>query len=243
MPLPNEGFEPTEAAVPWKLMREADIDVVFTTSEGQPARCDPLALEGVFFGQIGAKKDDVRLYHELTQDPAFRNPIRYDAIDPSKFDGVHLTGGHAPGMKPYLESSILQAKLADFVARDLIVSAICHGPVLLARVIDAQTNRSILDGKRLTGLTKTLERTAFWMTVWTLGRHFRTYPEYVEDEVRRAVGDRGLFEKGPFGASYQNGFTVVDGNLMTARWPGDADALGRRLVTALVESADDTKTS
>jgi putative intracellular protease/amidase len=233
MPLPSEGFEPTEAAVPWKHLRAAGIDVVFATADGKPAQCDPLALEGVLFGQIGARSDDVATYHELVQDPAFQNPIRYEEIDPARFDGAHLAGGHAPGMKPYLESTVLQDKMVEFFSRELIVGAICHGPVLLARSVDPKTNRSVLHGKRLTGLTKKLERAAFWMTVWTLGRHFRTYPEYVQDEVKGAVGENGKFETGPFGASYDQGFTVIDGNLITARWPGDADALGHALVSAL----------
>jgi putative intracellular protease/amidase len=236
MPLPSEGFEPTEAAVPWKRLREAGIEVVFATLDGQPARCDPLALEGVVFGQIGAKPADVQVYQELLEDPAFQSPIRYDEINPADFDGVHLAGGHAPGMKPYLESTVLQAKIVEFFTRNLIVGAICHGPVVLARAIDPKTQRSVINGRRLTGLTKTLERAGFWMTVWTLGRHFRTYPEYVQDEVKSAIGSGGSFETGPWSASYDNGFAVTDGNLITARWPGDADALGRLLVKALDKS-------
>jgi putative intracellular protease/amidase len=243
MPLPSEGFEPTEAAVPWKQLRKAGIEVVFATADGKPAQCDPLALEGVLFGQIGARPDDVETYHELVSDPAFRSPIRYEDIDPSQFDGVHLAGGHAPGMKPYLESTVLQEKIVEFFSRDLIVGAICHGPIVLARSVDPKTNRSVLHGKRLTGLTKFLERSAYWMTAWTLGRHFRTYPEYVQDEVKRAVGETGKFETGPLVASYDKGFTVVDGNLITARWPGDSEALGRGLVAALEASARLSKAS
>ena len=243
MPLPSEGFEPTEAAVPWKLLREAGIEVVFATVDGQPASCDPLALEGVVFGQIGAKPADVEVYRELLEDAAFQSPIRYDEINPANFDGVHLAGGHAPGMKPYLESPVLQEKIVEFFSRDLIVGAICHGPVVLARAIDPKTQRSVIHGRRITGLTKMLERTGFWMTVWTLGRHFRTYPEYVQDEVKSAVGPDGSFEIGPWSASYDSGFTVTDGNLITARWPGDADALGRRLVMALDRSEGLSKAS
>ena len=57
MPLPSDGFEPTEVAVPWKILRKAGIEVVFATLDGKPAACDPLALAGVVFGQIGARPD------------------------------------------------------------------------------------------------------------------------------------------------------------------------------------------
>jgi putative intracellular protease/amidase len=243
VPLPSEGFEPTEAAVPWKRLREAGVEVVFATADGKPAACDPLALEGVVFGQIGAKPNDVETYHELVRDSSFRSPIRYEEIDPSQFDGIHLAGGHAPGMKPYIESSVLQAKVVEFFERELLIGAVCHGPVVLARSIDPKTNLSVLHGRRLTALTKILERTGFWATVWTLGRHFRTYPEYVQDEVKRAVGNTGKFETGPWSASYDQGFTVTDGNLITARWPGDADALGHALVDSLATTAGVKKAS
>ncbi|HEB90716.1 MAG TPA: thiamine biosynthesis protein ThiJ, partial [Deltaproteobacteria bacterium] len=157
----------------------------------------------------------------------------YEEIDAADFDAIHLPGGHAPGMRPYLESETLQAKLVGFFDRDLTVSAICHGPVLLARAIDPSTGYPVLRGRRMTALTRTLERAGFWLTFWKLGRHFRTYSEYVESEIRRAIGPEGRFESGPLLPSYDAGFTVRDGNLITARWPGDADALGRRLADLL----------
>lgn len=233
MPLPSQDFDPTEAAIPWKRLSEADVNVVFATPDGKAANCDPVTLRGVVFGQIGAKSDDKEVYRQLEQDPAFRFPIRYEDIKASEYDGIHLCGGHAPGMKPYLESKLLQEQIVEFFTLGRIVSAVCHGPVLLARSIDPTTQQSVLHGRRMTALTKLLERTGFWMTVWTLGRHFRTYPEYVQDEVIRAIGDASKFEKGPQPASYDKGYTVTDGNLITARWPGDADELGRRLVDAL----------
>jgi len=36
MPLPSEGFEPTEVAVPWKILRKAGVEVVFATLDGKP---------------------------------------------------------------------------------------------------------------------------------------------------------------------------------------------------------------
>lgn len=233
MPLPSEDFDPTEAAIPWKHLRSANMNVVFATPDGQPASCDPVTLRGVVFGQIGAKANDQQIYRKLEQDPAFRSPIRYEDIKASEYDAIHLSGGHAPGMMPYLESRILQQRIVEFFALGRTVSAVCHGPVLLARSIDPTTQKSVLYGRRITALTKLLERIGFWMTVWTLGRHFRTYPEYVQDEVIRAIGDASKFEKGPQPASYEKGYTVSDGNLITARWPGDADELGKRLVSAL----------
>ena len=38
-----------------------------------------------------------------------------------------LTGGHAPGMRQYLEDKDLQAAIVPFMLEDKPVAAICHG--------------------------------------------------------------------------------------------------------------------
>ena len=51
---------------------------------------------------------------------------------------------------------------------------------------------------RTTCLPKYMERSAYLATFWKLGRYYRTYPEYVEDEVKAALDDPAAqFERGP----------------------------------------------
>src|ERR1700748_3876859 len=49
------------------------------------------------------------------------------------FDALVLAGGHAPGMRQYLGSSLLQQRVADFWSLERPVGAICHGVLVLAR--------------------------------------------------------------------------------------------------------------
>jgi protease I len=44
VPLPDYGFDPTEAAIPWKLLSEAGHQLVFCTPEGKQAVADRLML-------------------------------------------------------------------------------------------------------------------------------------------------------------------------------------------------------
>ena len=78
-------------------------------------------------------------------------------------------------------------QVAAFAALGRPLGAICHGTVLLARSLDPSTGRSVLYGRRTTCLPKYMERTAYYLTAWKLGRYYRTYPAYVEDEVRAAL--------------------------------------------------------
>jgi putative intracellular protease/amidase len=235
IPIPSEGFEPTEVVAPWRHFRDAGYAVAFATADGRAARCDPLALERRAFGQIGARPEHAAWYAELEQDAAYRSPLRWADVQPDDFSALHLPGGHAKTMRPYLESATVQALAVRFVAAGRPTAAICHGPIVLARAIDPATGRSPIHGRRVTSLTRSMERTAWWLTRASLGDHFRTYPTWVEDEVRAALGPEGHYERGPLFPSYRRPFVVTDGALLSARWPGDAEALALALL-ALVRA-------
>ena len=106
--------------------------------------------------------------------------------------------------------------------------------LVLARTIDPATGTSVLRDRRSTCLPKYLERGAYYATAWRRGRYYRTYPSYVEDEVRQALGDPDRFERGPRTLTRgtetddTHAFTVLDGNYLSARWPGDAYLFARR---------------
>jgi putative intracellular protease/amidase len=112
VPLPDRDFDTTEVAVPWRLLTTAGHSVVFATEAGAVAACDPLLLEGVLFGKLGADPEPRAFYAQMASSPEFRAPIRYDAIDPAAYAALVLPGGHAQGMKQYLESQALRARVA-----------------------------------------------------------------------------------------------------------------------------------
>lgn len=241
IPLPDTDFDTTEVAVPWKLLTEAGHEVVFATERaGTVPACDPRLLTGVLFGQLGAEPEPRRFYEELTASPGFHATIAWDAVDPADFDALLLPGGHAPGMRQYLGSAALQARVATFVSSGKPFAAICHGPLVLARAVDPSTGRSLLHGRRTACLPKYMERSAWWLTAWKLGRYYRTYPAYVEDEVRAAGAEvvRGPFELTRRGTRDDDScaFVVVDGSYVSARWPGDAYLFTKKLLALLSSS-------
>jgi putative intracellular protease/amidase len=238
VPLPDVDFDTTEVAVPWKLLSGAGHEIVFATERGdrRPA-CDPLLLTGVLFGGLGADPEPKAFYQEMLDAPEFCRPIAWETINPSSFDGLILPGGHAPGMRQYLGSELLQSKVAAFWKLDRPVGAICHGVLVLARTKDPATEKSVLASRKTTCLPKYMERGAHWLTSWKLGRYYRTYDAFVEDEVRASLqdpasqfvrGPRVLFERGT-STDDRAAFVVVDGSYVSARWPGDAYLFTRTL--------------
>lgn len=240
MPIPDADFDVTETAVPWKILTRAGHEVVFATERGAVGAADPRLLTGVLFGKLGAAPEARAFYAEMIGSPSFRAPRTWDELRPDALDALILPGGHASGMRQYLGSEPLQARVAEVFASGKPVGAICHGVLVAARARDASTGRSPLHGLRTTCLPKYMERSAYWLTFWKLGRYYRTYPAYVEDEVRAALAQPDHFERGPrtltrrgTDADDRATFVVEDGNYVSARWPGDAYRFAKALLARL----------
>ncbi len=219
IPLPDNDFDPSESSFPWKVCRQRGWKVVFATEHGKTPAADYRLLKGPILGPLGAGPRGLSNYRQMSQTPEFQNPIPYADISVDEFDAVTLTGGHAPGMKQYLESKALQEKMVEFFHQGKVVGAICHGVLVLARAIDPMTGKSVLYDYQVTALTKDLEWSGYALTFWLLGRRYRTYDCYVADEVRAVLRDAYNFKKG---IAMLIPFVFRDRNLVTARWPLDA---------------------
>jgi putative intracellular protease/amidase len=234
IPLPDVDFDVTEVAVPWKVLTRAGHEVVFVTEKGgAPAAADPLLLTGVLFGKLGAEPEPKRWYAEMIASPAFCAPLSWVGLDVTRFDALILPGGHAPGMRQYLGNAELQSKVSQYFALNRPVGAICHGVLVAARA-------GALKGRQTTCLPKYMERSAYLATFWKLGRYYRTYDAYVEDEVKATLSQPADFVRGPFELSARGtdsddaaAFVVEDGNYVSARWPGDAYLFAKKLLLRL----------
>jgi putative intracellular protease/amidase len=241
-PLPDRDFDVTEVAVPWRLLRDAGYDVVFATEAGATPACDPLLITGVVFGKLGARPEPLAFYREMAESAPFTSPRRWSEVSAADFDALFLAGGHAPGMKQYLGSERVQELTAAFFAAKKPIAAICHGVLVAARSKRAD-GMSVLHGHKTTCLPKYMERAAYFSTFWRRGRYYRTYPAYVEDEVRAALAAPTDFVRGPRELSARgtreddtNAFSVESGHYVSARWPGDAYLIGKQLIARLAEA-------
>ena len=101
----------------------------------------------------------------------------------------------------------------------------------------------MLHGLRTTCLPKYMERGAYYLTAWRLGRYYRTYRAYVEDEVKAVLASQSQFVRGPrtnrrgTASDHTNAFVMQDGRYLSARWPGDAYLFGERF-RALIEEPE-----
>lgn len=243
MALPDADFDPTESAIPWRILTDAGHNVLFATPSGHMGQCDDMTLTGKGLGvwrrMLAAGADAVQAYRDMANTRAFRRPHAFHELARMEVDALVLPGGHAPGMRPYLESPELQSWAVEHIGANKLTGTICHGILVLARAEDPSTGRSPLAGRRATALTAMMEHSGHWMTRLWLRDRFRTYPKTVQSEVEQAQGDKGLFEPGPLPVQKgderrpDRGFVVRDGNLVSARWPGDAWSFATALRDAL----------
>lgn len=115
LPLPETDFDPSEAAVAWKIFTSVyNFTVQFASDRGEGTvfHADPVTLEGkgldawmraifdVF--SLGTTSEVRRFYEEMSKSKSFTQPLAFRDLNMSQYDGVWLTGGHAPGTVTHL---------------------------------------------------------------------------------------------------------------------------------------------
>ena len=247
MPLPSYDFDPTEIAVTWKTLTDAGHRVIFATPDGEISAADIKMVTGEGLGLLGkmlrADDNGRQAYQALLLDEDFNHPLDYASLRIENFDGLILGGGHAVGMKTYLESTVLQQFVGLFFDSNKPIGAICHGVVLAARCLSPKTGQSVLFGKKTTALPEFMELSAWALTKYKVGDYYRTYPITVQKEVTLALKQPSDFIVGPvlsLRAALRDsptklhlGFTVQDGQYLSARWPGDAHRFGMDFLALL----------
>lgn len=242
IPIPSTDFDPTEVAVSWKILSEKGIAITFATPNGKPANGDPRMLTGKGLGILApllmADANGITAYNEMTKSSEFLNPLKWVDLQSKDFDGIVLPGGHAQGMKEYLESSLLQKLIVEFFLANKLIGAICHGTVLAARSTKPD-GKSVLFGRKTTSLLKSQELAAWSLTCLWLKNYYRTYPETVQSEVTRSLANPDDFKAGPNSLKRDSldhleyGFVVEYKNYISARWPGDAHQFATKIADYL----------
>jgi putative intracellular protease/amidase len=203
--LPARDFDPSEAAVCWRVLVDAGHSVHFATPDGKPATADEMMLTGQGLDPWGAipllrklpligllmraNRGAREAYAEMIAHPNYLAPQRWEAIDAAAHDGLLLPGGHrARGMREYLESEILHTIVVSFFDTEKPVAAICHGVLLAARSISKRTGRSVLSGYQTTALTWAFENSA-----WSVARFTRFWdPNYYRTYLEQAGQPKGF---------------------------------------------------
>jgi putative intracellular protease/amidase len=226
MPLPDYDFDPTEASLPWLACHTRGWTVEISTEHGNIAQADPYKLKGLLRASAVARA----AYKQMCEDPAFQAPIPYRDINPASYQGLLLPGGDGLRMRQYLESPVLQEKVLQLWQKGILIGAICHGLLVLARTINPQNGHSVLYGYKVTAPPKSLDLFAFYADKWLVKHGYIMYPKCVKDEVQQSLEYPEDLYAGP---GFLTRFSISDRNIISARWTIDAEVFAQRFTEAL----------
>ena len=132
-----------------------------------------------------------------------------------EYQALVIPGGHGP-MFDLATDDLLASILKDFMEKNKLIGAVCHGPAALVRAALAD-GTSILAGKKVTGFSNEEEVTV---------QLDKLVPFLLEDQLKK------------LGASYSRKdmwqeYVVVDGNLITGQNPQSSTLFAKTIVKAL----------
>ncbi|TVY26242.1 Uncharacterized protein LHYA1_G004961 [Lachnellula hyalina] len=250
IPMSDYGHDPTETAVPYAAFKKAGFKVEFATENGKAPECDKKMLQGITQKLIGATKDAVNAYKEMSITPEFQRPVSWTSADFSleSYNLVFLPGGHEKGVRQLIDSPIIHKHLASYFPAtkkpsSKSVAAVCHGVMVLSETEGAD-RKCVIHECVTTALPTRFEQVAFWGTRAFLGDYYKTYgagSDNVEESVRKRLDNPNKQYKNSLGmspCSRGTRFVVQDEkyNYISGRFPADAQMLARKTI-ALVQGS------
>ena len=204
--LPARDFDPSEAAVSWRVLTNTRHAVNFATPDGRAAIADDMMLTGQGLDPWGAipllrnlpligrlmraNRDARQAYAEMIADPNYR---RATALGCRRSFGVRCAAvarraSRTRHARISRKRNPAKRHVAHFFDAQKPVAAICHGVLLAARSISARTGRSVLWGYQTTALTWAFESSA-----WSVARITRFWdPNYYRTYLEQAASPRAL---------------------------------------------------
>ena len=207
----------TEALHPFEVLTQAGFDVDLATETGTYG-LDDLSLTSQFLAG-----DDKAVFENPKHPFNVKLNTQLKKAADLKKDEYGLffaSAGHA-ALYDYPTARGLQSIAADVWDRGGIVTAVCHGPVLLPGVIDAKTGKSIIAGKSVTGFTIEGE---IVLKVWDKLKADKVPP--VVDAITKAGADYSS-PMHPF-----DDYSITVGRLITGANPASARSAAERALKA-----------
>ncbi|KAH7323055.1 class I glutamine amidotransferase-like protein [Stachybotrys elegans] len=210
------GLFITEALHPFNVFKQAgfDVDLVSETGSYQP---DWLSEQKDWLND-----EDRRVWEDHSSE--FRSKLDHlyspRDIDASKYGLFFASAGHA-SLIDYPDAKGLQSIALDMYAHGGIVSAVCHGGAIFPGIVDPQTHKSIIAGKKVTGFTtKGEEEEGVLDTI-------KGWNRPTIEAAAASAGATYIAPPGPWDA-----FAYTDGRIVTGANPASAHVTAKEAVKA-----------
>ncbi|WP_067674317.1 molecular chaperone Hsp31 [Nocardia miyunensis] len=143
------GLFYTEALHPFEVFTKAGFEVDLATETGTYGLDDLSLTERFLAGDDKAVFDNPEHPFNVKLNSQLR---KASDLQKAEYGLFFASAGHA-ALYDYPSARGLQVVGEDVWNRGGIVAAICHGPVILPKMIDSETGNSVIVGKTVTGFT------------------------------------------------------------------------------------------
>jgi putative intracellular protease/amidase len=204
------GFWLEEFAAPYYVFLDAGAQLTIASPAGGQPPLDPTSEMADF--QTDATR---RFNDDSAAQQVLANTVKLAQVNASDYDGVFYPGGHGPLWDLTNDQQSIDL-VADFIANNKPVSAVCHASAVLLKVT-AAGGEPLVKGKIVTGFSNA-EEAAVQLT--------DVVPFLLEDELKAQGGD---YQSGPDWLP----FVVQDGLLITGQNPGSSALVAQKLLMAV----------
>ncbi|KAI0400751.1 DJ-1/PfpI family protein [Xylaria palmicola] len=214
----TEAAKPTgwylpELSHPYDVLTAAGVEIVTASPKGGLAPLDPASVE-LFKDDAGAQafyREKKAVWEQTAPLSTFRGRA-------GEFAALFYPGGHGP-MFDLVSDADSIAVIEEFAAAGKVVSAVCHGPVVLVNAKRAD-GTPLLAGRDVTGFSNA-EEDAMDMS--------KFMPFLLEDKIREVGGHYKKAEQ-PWGELV---LVQDDGRLITGQNPASAKGIGEAILKAI----------
>lgn len=206
------GFYWEELAVPYWTFRDEGYSVELASIQGGHPPADPASDD-----DPQARPRAVRRFMEDTQAmKALENTIPIGDVDPKRYDGVFLPGGHGT-MWDFHQTPQVAATVSTIHEQGGVIGAVCHGPAGLLGTMRSD-GTPLLKGRKVNGFTNSEEKAAELADV---------VPFLLEDELK---AEGAVFERS---SEDFCGFAIRDARIVTGQNPDSSAAVAEHMLAAL----------
>ena len=206
------GFWAEEFVKPHKAFIAAGFDVHIATPGGRKPTVDELSLSLQYNNNDQGIVDEQRNY--IAGLDTINKPLVLGDVDPTKYDGMFVVGGHGPMQDLAVDPDIGRLMGSILGSPKKVLAAVCHGPASFLSAFDSN-GEWLFKGRTLTAFTNEEETQATFAG---------NAPWLLEDRLRLAGAN--FVKKAPW-----TPVAAIDGNLIT----GQQQVSAERVANAVIE--------
>ena len=220
------GVWSSEITAPYFAFSDAGIDVDISSIKGGEIPLEPTSTWWLF-----RSFEDDRFLKDQDLQEKLKSSLKIEDIDFTEYDLLFLSGGWGASYDLGF-SDVLGEKISMAYHKNIIIGAVCHGPLGLLKA-KKEDGSPLLEGLKVTGVTdKQLRELGIDMILLTGLNVIKKTPHHPEKELKKAGA---IFESKKGIRDYLATHVVSDKNIVTGQNQNSGNETAEKMMEILEE--------